>query len=108
MRKFTTVLFTVFLLAFVATGSVTPNQALATNEGGPEIMSEEGVIFDDLIMEQSGGTNDGASGDPDAAGDGFGFMGDTFSGSFSDLIDRGIITIQEYVCLLMEQLIPAQ
>lgn len=110
MRKFTTVLFMVFLVVIVTADSMTPNQALATNDEVPVIIPEEGVIPEgNLIMEQNGSANDGASGDPDSLGDGFGFIGDLLSGPTDDLNDRYIFTIEEYISrLLKQQLVPVQ
>lgn len=103
MSKFTKILFTLFLLVFVAAGSVVPDQAMATYDGDLQLFPEDSEQCGDLIMEQNGGANDGASGDPDSLGGGYGFMGGTFGAYISDLIEAGIITIEDYVCILMEQ-----
>ncbi len=108
MEKFTKILFMVFLLVFTAAGSVVPNQAMAIDDDVPQYTMENGDYCDDLIMEQNGDSNDGASGDPDNLGGGYGFMGDAFGGALSDLIEGGIITMDEYLCILMEQMIFAQ
>jgi hypothetical protein len=108
MKKFTSILFMLSLLVLLAAGNMVPNQAFATNDDVPQMQSGEGGFCEDLIMEQCGGSNDGASGDPDAAGDGLGFMGDSFGGPLSDLLENGEITMEEFICILMEQFIFAQ
>ncbi len=104
MKTLTKVLFMVFLLAFVAAGTMVPNEAKAAN--GEDIQFYPGYGDDggDLVMEQNGDSNDGASGDPDSLGDGFGFIGESFGDSLSGLIEDGIISIEDYIFFLMKQM----
>ena len=108
MKKFTGILFMLFLLVFLTAGNMFPNQAFAINDDAPQMAPGEGEFCEDVILEQCGGANDGASGDPDAAGDGLGFMGDSFGGPLSDLLENGELTMEEFICILMEQFIFAQ
>ena len=108
MKKFTSILFMLFLLVFLTAGNMVPNQAFATNDDAPQMAPGEGAICEGVILEQCGGASDGTSGDPDAAGDGLGFVGDSFGGPLSDLLKNGEITIEEFICILMEQFIFAQ
>ncbi len=107
MNKFTVVLM-VLMLVFVAAGSMVPNQALATHDGDVLVLPDDGPFCDEPIMEQNGGANDGSSGDPDGAGDGFGFFDDSFLDPLFDSGDGGKITIEEWMCILMEQIFPVQ
>lgn len=108
MKMFSNILFMVFLLVFLASGSMIPNQAMATNDDEMQMFPEDGEYFGDLIMEQNGDANGGGDGDPDSLGDGFGFMGDLFGGSIFQFIDGMELTFEEYLCILMEQMIFAQ
>jgi len=105
MKKITKILFMVLVLGFLAAGSIVPNQAMAVNDDLPQYSTEDGECNGDIIMEQNGDSNDGASGDPDSLGGGYGFMGECFGGALADLIEGGIITMEEYLCILMEQMI---
>ena len=104
MKKITTILSLVFLVGVLAFGFIVPNQAWATNDGLPEfIPPDDSESGDDFIYEQNDGSNDGTDGDPDSAGDGFGFMGsDIFDG-----FDIGDLTYEEILELYLAQLIPA-
>jgi len=108
MKKFTNILFMLFLLVFVAAGSIVPNEAMATNDEEMQLMPGNGEPCDDLIMEQNGDGFDGSSGDPDSLGDGFGFIGDSFGNDLSGLVEGGIITVEEYIRMLIAQMYMAQ
>ncbi len=104
MKKITIVVSLIFFVGVLAFGFIEPNQAWATNDGLPEYSSpDDGESCDDFIFEQNDGSNDGADGDPDSAGDGFGFLGSDFFEGF----DIGVITYEEFLELILVQLIPA-
>jgi len=104
MKKITTILSLIFLVGVLAIGFTVPNQAWAAINGLPDFVPpDDRESCDDLIFEQNDGSNDGTDGDPDSAGDGFGFMGsDFFEGS-----DIGEFTYEELLELYLVQLIPA-
>ncbi len=104
MRKITTILSLVFFVGVLAFGFIVPDQAWATNDGLPELIPPDDSEFcNDIIFEQNDGPNDGTDGDPDSAGDGFGFMGNDFFDGF----DIGEVTCEELLALYLAQLIPA-
>lgn len=108
MSKFYNILIMFLLLGFLASGNMVPNQAIAGNNDVPQMAPGEGEFCEDVVFEQCGGANDGVAGDPDAAGDGLGFWGESSGGILSDLLEKGEVTIEEYIRILMEQLISAQ
>lgn len=108
MKKFETILCVVFLLGFLAAGTVLPNQALAVVVGDPLFVPEIDECDDDLVMEQNGNANDGTSGDPDSIGDGFSFWDGTLLGTADGFIDGLGVTLEEYFCYLMKQIDPLQ
>ncbi len=101
MKKATLILSLVLVMGMFAFGSITPGQAWASNDGQPELAPPEDG--DDIVYEQSDGNNDGSDGDPDSAGDGFGFMG---QGIFDGLEDIISLTYEEIVEMLLAQMIP--
>lgn len=97
---------TMLILSLVALGAfstVVPGKAMATDDGVPQIMPEDGAPCDDIVFEQNEGSNDGTSGDPDSAGTGLGFMGgfDSDDCDWSGIIvDQGLI--QDEICFLLQ------
>lgn len=101
MKKTTMIISLIALVGVLALGSISPSQSWATNDSLPQLSSpDDSDGFDDLIFEQNEGSNDGSDGDPDSAGDGFGFMG---QGLFED-VDWTYEEIMEWI---LAQLIPA-
>ncbi len=105
MKKSTMILSLVLLVGMLAFGSIAPGHAWATSDGQPELTPPDNdESGDGLIFEQNDGLNDG---DPDSAGDGFGFWGQGVYGGFDGDVELGDLTFEDLLEWVLAQLIPA-
>lgn len=106
MKKVSWKLLLVLVVVSIGFLGVVP--ALATVQDGPVpvIATDDSYEPGDFICDQNEGGAAGSDGDPDSAGDGLGFMGDSLFDFLDGDVGGGDGTLEEYMRFWFQNLIP--